>query len=79
MMRINEIIDNLKSESSNGYQLSKINGILSSTWLIYKKDGFYYYFDINQKIEFIDRFKYSEEELINEFYNFFLKIDLAIG
>lgn len=79
MMRINEIIDNLKSESDNGYQLSKINGILSSTWLIYKKDGFYYYFDINQKIDFIDRFKYSEEELINEFYNSFYKIDLAIN
>jgi hypothetical protein len=79
MMRINEIIDNLSSASVNGYQLSKRNGIIFTTWLIYEKESSYYFFDINQKIEFIDRYKYSAKELINEFSNSEFQIELAIN
>lgn len=51
-MNIQEIIDNLKKGESEGLQIQKQNGILTSTWLIYKRKDGYYYFDINQKIEF---------------------------
>lgn len=65
-MKIHEIITELKNSKSQGFQLEKRNGILTSTWLIYKKNEFYYYFDINQKIEFTIDYKYSEEEIVNE-------------
>jgi hypothetical protein len=78
-MNINELITVLNLNNVIGLQLSKRNGILSSTWLLYKKNNSYYYFDINQKIEFVDRFKYSEEELIKEFRNSIYSIDLAIN
>ena len=68
-MKIQEIITELKNTKSEGFQLEKRNGILTSTWLIYKKKDFYYYFDINQKIEFTDEYKYSEEEILDEFKN----------
>jgi hypothetical protein len=78
-MNIQEIITELKNSKSKGFQLEKINGILSSTWFIYKNEGFYYYFDINQKIEFTDTYKYSEKEILDEFKNANLKIDLPIS
>ena len=78
-MKIQEIITELKNTKSKGFQLEKRNGILTSTWLIYKKRDFYFYFDINQKIEFIDNYKYSEEELIEEFKNANFEIELSIS
>lgn len=36
-MDIKEVLDKLESSGNAGYQLSKRNGVLSSTWLIYKK------------------------------------------
>lgn len=77
-MKIQEIIKELKNSTSSGFQLEKKIGILTSTWLIYKKKGFYFYFDINQKIEFIDEYKYSEEELLEEFKNENYQIELSI-
>ncbi len=68
-MNIHEIIENLKKGSSEGLQIKKQNGILTSTWLIYLKDNNYYYFDINQKIEFIEQYCYTEIELISEYNN----------
>jgi hypothetical protein len=68
-MNIQIIIDNLKKSNSEGLQIQKQNGILTSTWLIYLKENNYYYFDINQKIEFIDQYCYTEIELISEFNN----------
>jgi hypothetical protein len=79
MMTISEIIDNMRTQSIEGFQLSKRNGIISTTWLIYKRGDLYYYFDINQKIEFIDRYEYSAEELIKEFKNSIYYIELAIN
>jgi hypothetical protein len=68
-MNIQEIIDNLKKDNSKGLQIQKQNGIITSTWLIYFKNDKYYYFDINQKIEFIEQYSYTETELIKEFSN----------
>ena len=78
-MKIQEIITELKNTKSEGFQLEKRNGILTSTWLIYKKNEFYYYFDINQKIEFTDDYKYSEEEILEEFKNANFEIELSIS
>ncbi len=78
-MKIQQIITELKNTKSEGFQLEKRNGILTSTWLIYKKKEFYYYFDINQKIEFTDDYKYSEEEILEEFKNANFEIELSIS
>lgn len=78
-MKIKEIIEELNGSNNIGFQVEKINGILTSTWLIYKHEEFYFYFDINQNIEFIERYKYSEEELMDEFKNANFKIDLSIS
>jgi hypothetical protein len=68
-MNIQELIENLKKSNSEGFQIQKQNGILNSTWLIYLKKDKYYYFDINQKIEFIEQYCYTETELLKEFIN----------
>jgi hypothetical protein len=78
-MKIQEIITELNNSKSKGFQLEKRNGILTSTWLIYKKKEDFYYFDINQKIEFTDTYKYSEIELLKEFKNANFEIDLSIN
>ena len=57
-MKIQEIIESLDSENKKiGLQLSKRNGFINTTWLLYKKGIAYYFFDINQKIEFIDTYR----------------------
>ncbi len=78
-MNIQEVIQVLKTSKYQGFQLEKRNGILTSTWLIYKKKGFYFYFDINQKISFVDEYKYSENEILEELKNSNFKIDLSIS
>ena len=78
-MKIQEIITELKNSKSKGFQLEKRSGILTSTWLIYKKGGCFYYFDINQKIEFTDEYKYSENEILEEFKNANYEIELPIN
>lgn len=78
-MKINEIINELQSNKIHGFQIFKRNGILTSTWLIYKKDSFFYFFDINQRIEFLDIYKYSKNEIIQELDGFAYSIELAIS
>ena len=78
-MNIKDVINSINSNKIEGLQLSKRFVILSSTWLLYKKNEFFYYFDINQKIEFTGSFKYSEEELITEFPNSIFEIELFIN
>lgn len=68
-MNIQQLIDNLKNSKSEGFQIQKRNGIITSTWLIYKRKNKYYYFDINQKLEFIERYSYTENEILLEFEN----------
>ncbi len=77
-MNIQSVIAGLKINKLKGFQLEKRNGILTSTWLIYKEKDFYYYFDINQEVEFRDEYKYSEEELLGEFKNANFVIELSI-
>lgn len=77
-MSITEIINEFEISKCKGLQVIKLKGIISSTWLFYKRNDFYYYFDINQKIEFVDRYKYTSEELVSEFKNSFFLIDEII-
>ena len=77
-MTIAEVITELNSNDAEGMQLSKRNGMIFSTWLVYQRDGFFYYFDINQKIEFVDRYKYTETELIEYFEGSVFVIDLFL-
>jgi hypothetical protein len=77
-MNIQEVIQELNKSQHQGFQLEKRNGILTSTWLLYKRNGCYFYFDINQKISFADEHKYSENEILKEFKNSNFKIDLVI-
>jgi hypothetical protein len=79
-MKIKEIIEKLDSERKYiGFQLSKKNGFINSTWLFYKKEKGYYFFDINQKIEFIDAYKYSKSEALIEFEKSNFEIELSIN
>ncbi|GHC46514.1 hypothetical protein [Ulvibacter litoralis] len=79
-MKIQEIIEKLDSENKYiGFQLLKKNGFINTTWLLYKKEMAYYFFDINQKIEFIDAYKYSKPEALIEFENSNFEIELSIN
>jgi|GEM_PF-1120408 hypothetical protein len=79
-MKIQEILEKLDAEKKFiGFQLSKRNGFINSTWLLYKKEKHYYFFDINQKIEFIDAYKYSKSEALIEFEKSYFEIDLSIN
>ena len=78
-MNMQQVIHELNKGKNQGFQLEKRNGILTSTWLIYKRNGFYFYFDINQKISFVDDFKYSENEILEELLNSTFKIELSIN
>lgn len=78
-MKIQQIIEKLNSENEYiGFQLSKSSGFVSTTWLLYKKELAYYFFDINQKIEFIDAYKYTKSEMLIEFEKSNFEIDLSI-
>ncbi|MEI6864643.1 hypothetical protein [Flavicella sp.] len=74
-MNTPEILSILKCNSEIGLQLTKRNGLLNSTWLIYLKNGFYYYFDISEKISFDENHKYSEEQFLKQFKNSYFEID----
>ena len=74
-MNIQLIIDHLKKSNSKGLQIQKQNGIINTTWLIYLRENNFYYFDINQKIEFIEQYCYNELELLKEFSNANFKIE----
>ena len=78
-MNISEILNIMNSENIDGLQLSKRNGTISTTWLLYKQEDYYFYFDINQKIEFKDEYKYSEKEILQEFANAHYLIELSIS
>lgn len=78
-MKIEEIIKELNKNKSKGLQLEKRNGILKSTWLVYKIKNKFYYFDINQKIEYKKEYCYTEVELLDEFSKNNYKIELAIN
>jgi len=74
-----EVLNQLNSSSERGFQLTKRNGILNSTWLIYLEEDFYYYFDIVESIIFNEKHKYSEDEFLKEFENSYFEIDCECG
>jgi len=74
-MTIEELILILEKKTNCGFEITKRKGILTSTWEIYKRKGFFYYFDVNEKIVFDKNHRYTKEELIEEFKNSYFKID----
>ncbi len=78
-MTIKEIALQLNEKVTCGFEITKRRGVLTSTWLIYKKGNCYYYFDINEKIIFDENHKYSLEELEMEFQNSYFEIDCEIN
>jgi hypothetical protein len=77
-MIIKEIALQLGEKTNSGFEITKRRGILTSTWLIYKKDKYYYYFDVNEKMIFDENHKYSLEELEIEFQNSYFEIDCEV-
>ncbi|MNF61909.1 hypothetical protein D3C85_666360 [compost metagenome] len=77
-MTINEIALRLNEKATCGFEITKSKGVLTSTWLIYRRGKNYYYFDINEKIIFDKNHKYSLEELEIEFQNSHYNIDCEI-
>lgn len=63
-MKIASLISELKMEKVNGFQISIKNGsILTRCWL-YKRGDFYYLFETNQKEDFTEQYRYSENDLV---------------
>lgn len=77
-MTIKEITLELDKKAVSGFEITKRRGMLTSTWLIYKKEKCYYYFDVNEKIIFDENHKYSAEELEMEFQDSNFEIDCEI-
>lgn len=78
-MTIKEIALQLGKKAISGFEITKRRGILTSTWLLYKKEKYYYYFDVDEKIIFDENHKYSLEELEIEFQNSYFEIDCEIS
>jgi hypothetical protein len=78
-MTIKEIALQLDKNAISGFEITKRRGMLTSTWLLYKKEKYYYYFDVDEKIIFDENHKYSLEELEMEFQNSYFEIDCEIN
>jgi hypothetical protein len=78
-MTIKEIALKLNEKTTCGFEITKRKGVLTSTWLIYKKEKYYYYFYINEKMIFDENHKYSLEELEIEFQDSNFEIDFEIN
>ena len=77
-MTIEELILILEKKSNCGFEITKRKGVLTSTWEIYRKNNFFYFFNVSEKIIFDENHKYSKEEIIEEFKNSHFKIDYEI-
>lgn len=77
-MKVSEVLKKFEDKKIIGFQLSKRRGILTSTWLLYHKNNLIYFFDINEKIEFNEKHKYSKDEFIEEYKNSHFEIDCEI-
>jgi hypothetical protein len=77
-MTIKELILILEKKTNCGFEITKRKGVLTSTWEIYRRNGFFYYFDVNEKIIFDKNHRYTREELMEEFENSYFKIDFEI-
>lgn len=77
-MSIKEILSVLDNSINQGIEVTKRKGILTSTWLIYKRKNNYYYFDVSERIIFDKIHRYTRDELEEEFQNSFFEIDCEI-
>jgi hypothetical protein len=77
-MTIEQLILTLEEKSDCGFEITKRKGILTSTWDIYKKGEFFYFFDVSEKIFFDENQKYTIEVLIEEFKNSYFTIDCEL-
>lgn len=77
-MNIKEIADAFDKKQKTGFQLTKRKGVLTSTWVIFKRKELYYFFDINEKFTFDRNHRYCYEELLKEFENCFFEIDTDV-
>jgi hypothetical protein len=77
-MRMKEVIEEMVAKGYEGVHLTKKNGIITTTWLLYKRGIYFYYFDINQSIEFMEYSRYSENELIEELEHGSFRIDTEV-
>ncbi|HLF52538.1 hypothetical protein [Flavobacterium sp.] len=77
-MTIKEIALKLNKKTTCGFEITKRKGVLTSTWLLYKKRTHYYYFAINEKIIFDENHKYTLEELVEAFQNSYFEIDSEV-
>lgn len=77
-MTIKEIALQLDKKAISGFEITKRRGMLASSWLIYKKEKCYYYFDVNERIIFDENHKYFLEELEMEFQNSYFDLDCEI-
>jgi hypothetical protein len=74
-----EILKRLNTKDCNGLQLTKRSGLLSSTWLLYKKEGHYFYFDISEQISFDMNHMYTDKEWADDFSKAYFTIDLEVA
>ena len=49
-MTIKEIALELSKKTIIGFEITKRRGVLTSTWLLYKKEKYYYYFELMKKL-----------------------------
>lgn len=77
-MTIQEIIEELNKNPEKGLQVTKSKGILTSTWFFFKRKGGYFCFDISEKIEFDERYKFTYEEILEYYENARFYIDLDV-
>jgi len=74
-MTIIEVADLVANTPSKALQLTKRKGVLTSTWVIYKREKNYYYFDIGERFVFDENHRYTYEELIDNFADSKYEID----
>ncbi|GEC70660.1 hypothetical protein SAMN05443543_102287 [Flavobacterium flevense] len=77
-MDIKNITQLLIENTEIGFQITKSSGLFTSTWLIYTKENYYYYFDISEEIIFDENHRYSLEEIRKELNNNYYQIDCEI-
>lgn len=78
-MNIEQIAKEIDSKLKKGLQISKRKGLLTSTWVIYKRKNVYYFFDICEKFTFDSNHCYTKDELALEFKDSIFEIDMEVN
>jgi hypothetical protein len=77
-MNIKEVTQQITKKADYGLQITKRSDFITSTWLIYSRGDYYYYFDINEKIIFDKNHKYLLKEIEEELKNTYFEINCKI-